>query len=134
MNTKTRPCVRAAIAAAVLGVVSIGAFAQSRDRDPSWQAPSEVRDRVNPLASHPEAAAGGAKLFHQRCATCHGEDARGTAKGPNLTSPDVLAETDGELYWKITTGNTREGMPSFSFVPEPQRWQLVLHLRSDHRR
>jgi hypothetical protein len=42
----------------------------------------------------------------------------------------VQAQTDGQLYWKINTGNTRAGMPAFSFLPELQRWQLVLQLRA----
>lgn len=31
---------------------------------------------------------------------------------------------------KITSGNTHGGMPSFSFLPKAQRWQLVMHLRA----
>jgi hypothetical protein len=34
------------------------------------------------------------------------------------------------LFWKITNGNTDRGMPSFSKLPELQRWQLVLYLRT----
>ena len=44
-------------------------------------------------------------------------------------SADVQVQTDGALFWKISSGNTRAGMPTFSFLPEPQRWQLVLYLR-----
>jgi hypothetical protein len=40
----------------------------------------------------------------------------------------VQEQSDGVLFWKITTGNTRRGMPTFSFLPESQRWQLVLHI------
>ena len=36
---------------------------------------------------------------------------------------------DGTLFWKITNGNAPKGMPSFSRLPELQRWQLVLFLR-----
>lgn len=36
---------------------------------------------------------------------------------------------DGALFWKISSGNAHEGMPAFSFLPELQRWQLVLQLR-----
>jgi len=42
----------------------------------------------------------------------------------------VQVQSDGALYWKITGGNTRGGMPTFSFLPELQRWQLVMHLRT----
>jgi mono/diheme cytochrome c family protein len=116
---------------AVLALVSAIAFAiQVRERDAAWAAPSEAALKVNPLATRPDAVAGGRKLFHQRCSTCHGKDGRGSAKAPDLTQADVQAQTDGALFWKISSGNSHQGMPSFSFLPEPERWQLVLHIRA----
>lgn len=107
------------------------AFAlQARDRDTTWVAPSQDALKVNPLAIRPEAAAGGRKLFHRHCSNCHGEGARGSTKAPDLTQDVVQAQTDGALFWKIGSGNSRQGMPGFSFLPAPQRWQLVLHLRA----
>ena len=100
-----------------------------RDRDLSWLAPAKEASKVNPLSNRTDAAAGGGKLFQQRCSTCHGEDGRGTTKAPDLTQPDVQAQSDGALFWRISGGNSREGMPAFSFLPAPQRWQLVLRLR-----
>jgi len=41
----------------------------------------------------------------------------------------VQPQTDGALFWKISSGDARAGMPSFSYSPAPERWQLVLHLR-----
>jgi mono/diheme cytochrome c family protein len=105
-------------------------LAQVRERDAAWSAPPEAAAKVNPLLNRPDAAAGGAKLFQQRCATCHGEGGRGTSRAPDLSGPDVQLQTDGELYWKITTGNTHGGMPAFSFLPKLQRWQLVLQVRA----
>jgi mono/diheme cytochrome c family protein len=96
----------------------------------AWTAPEGQRGKVNPLAAGPEIAAGGKKLFHQRCSACHGEDLAGTTKGPDLTGHRVRGQSDGALFWKISSGNTRTGMPSFSFLPEAQRWQLVMHIRS----
>lgn len=116
---------------ALLGMVpTLAQDVRPHDRDPHWAAPAKDAGRSNPLANHLEAAAGGRKLFQQRCATCHGGDGRGSAKAPDLTQPDVQAQSDGALYWKIGTGNTHSGMPAFSFLPEPRRWQLVLHLRA----
>ncbi len=88
------------------------------------------RREGEPLLNRPDAAAGGAKLFQQRCATCHGDEGRGTSKAPLLRGPDIRAQTDGQLYWKISTGKTHASMPTFSFLPEVQRWQLVLHVRA----
>jgi len=101
-----------------------------RERDANWVAPARQNSRANPLANRPDAVAGGRKLFHQRCTNCHGEDGRGTTYGPDLTTAAVQAQSDGALFWKISSGDTRTGMPGFSFLPELQRWQLVLHVRS----
>lgn len=103
--------------------------AQTRPRDSAWVAPQEASATSNPLASRPQLSAGGRKLFAQRCSECHGENGRGSDRAPDLLSTDVQAQPDGALFWKISSGSTRAGMPAFSFLPEPQRWQLVLYLR-----
>lgn len=103
---------------------------QVRERDPAWVAPAVEASKVNPLGGRADAVAGGRKVFHQRCATCHGEDGRGGTKAPDLIRPDAQAQTDGALFWKISGGDSHRGMPGFSFLPEAQRWQLVLHLRA----
>ena len=96
----------------------------------SWIVPQEVNGRTNPLPNRPEVVAGGQKLFGQRCAVCHAKDGTGTNRGPNLTIQRVQDQTDGALFWKMSSGNTRTGMPTFSFLPEPQRWQLVMQIRA----
>jgi mono/diheme cytochrome c family protein len=101
-----------------------------RERDPEWTASSKDAARSNPLSHQPNVVAGGQKLYRQRCNACHGDSGQGTRRAPNLVAADVQAQTDGTLFWKITSGNTHSGMPSFSFLPEAQRWQLVLHLRN----
>jgi mono/diheme cytochrome c family protein len=117
--------VSASLYAIVLAVLLGGAAA----RDTAWTAPPDASARANPLAARPALAAGGRKVFAQKCTECHGADARGSDRAPDLTASDVQAQSDGALFWKISTGNTRAGMPSFNFLPEPQRWQLVLALR-----
>jgi mono/diheme cytochrome c family protein len=100
-------------------------------QDPGWRAPAEAAARANPLAKHPEAAAGGEKLFKRNCVECHGEKGTGIEKkrAADLQLTMVQQQSDGTLFWKITNGNTGRGMPSFSRLPELQRWQLVLYLR-----
>ena len=124
---------RVAFAVFALGTVLIAlgpVAAQVRELNPDWTAPTKEAARTNPLASRHETARGGAKLFRQRCVSCHGDDGNGTDRGPDLSASDVRAQSDGALFWKITSGNTRSGMPAFSFLPELQRWQLVMHLRT----
>jgi mono/diheme cytochrome c family protein len=99
-------------------------------QDPTWRAPAEVVEKKNPLAERPELAAGGKKLFTRNCVECHGKSGEGLKKAADLQLPMVQGQSDGELFWKITNGNADRGMPSFSRLPELQRWQIVLHLRT----
>lgn len=103
---------------------------QVRERDGTWAAPPAAVSKPNPLAGRQDVQDGGRKVFRERCASCHGDDGRGTAKAPDLTQSAVQTQSDGALFWKISSGNTHRGMPTFSFLPEPQRWQLVLTVRS----
>src|SRR5437868_2106192 len=104
----------------------------SYEPDTGWQAPTDAAARVNPLARKPAAAAGGKKLFLRECAECHREDGSGLIRkhSADLQLSVVQAQSDGTLFWKITNGNPDRGMPSFSRLPEMQRWQLVLFLRT----
>ena len=116
---------------AVFALTALLAYGgQVRDRDATWLAPAEEASRSNPLAARADVLAGGRKLFHQRCATCHGDDGGGTTKAPDLTQPGVQSQSDGALFWKISGGRSRHGMPAFSFLPAPQRWQLVLQIKT----
>lgn len=101
-------------------------------QDATWHPPAAAIARENPLASRPELAAGGRKLFQKNCAECHGSNGSGmeTKHSADLQLPVVQQQTDGTLFWKITNGNARKGMPSFSKLPEQQRWQLVLYIRT----
>jgi len=101
-------------------------------QDPNWRAPSEAAARPNPLASKPQAAAGGRKLFIRNCVECHGSDGAGIEEkhAADLQLPMVQSQSDGTFFWKITNGNSRRGMPSFSKLPELQRWQIVLYIRT----
>jgi mono/diheme cytochrome c family protein len=100
--------------------------------DPTWQAPAEEAAKTNPLPDKSEAAAGGRKLFLRDCANCHGQDAHGTedTEAPDLHLPAVQKQSDGALFWKISNGNVKHGMPAFSRTPEASRWQIVSYLRT----
>jgi len=94
------------------------------------KAPEKVRNRSNPLENDPDAIAAGRLLFADHCAECHGTNAEGGKKGPNLRASEVQDTTPGTLFWVLTNGVVRKGMPVWSRLPEPQRWALVRYLKS----
>ncbi|HWE87475.1 MAG TPA: cytochrome c [Terracidiphilus sp.] len=92
--------------------------------------PSRDHVRQNPFAGQPDAAAAGALLYRDHCAQCHQVDARGDRKRPSLRTPQVRAASDGDLEWFLRQGDLRHGMPSWSSLPQGQRWQIIAYLRS----
>jgi mono/diheme cytochrome c family protein len=94
------------------------------------KAPKKAVARRNPMERDPEAVAAGANLFDQHCAECHGARAEGGRKGPSLLAPQVQQATPGTIFWILTNGVVRRGMPVWSKLPEPQRWQLVSYIKS----
>jgi len=117
----------------VLASLSVAiALAQERayTPDPAWVPPPEALTHKNPLAGNTAVVGGGRKLYLRNCAECHGEQGLGRRNAPNLRLPVVQEQSDGALFWKITNGNSGRDMPAWSRLPEAQRWQLVLFLRT----
>jgi mono/diheme cytochrome c family protein len=94
------------------------------------KAPRIAAARRNPLENDPDAVAAGANLFDQHCAECHGAMADGGRKGPSLRAEQVQQASPGTVFWILTNGVVRRGMPVWSKLPEPQRWQLVSYIKS----
>ncbi|MGD0790572.1 MAG: c-type cytochrome [Terriglobales bacterium] len=94
------------------------------------EAPEKARERKNPFEGDTQAVAAGGKLFEQHCADCHGRKAAGAKKGPSLLREEVQQATPGTLFWILTNGVVRRGMPVWSKLPEQQRWQIVTFLQS----
>jgi mono/diheme cytochrome c family protein len=115
--------------------VPLPASSAAADRD-KWsydeleKAPEKARARLNPLEKNPKALPAGRILFEDHCAECHGPSAEGSKKAPSLRAPQVQSATPGTLFWVLTNGVVRRGMPVWSRLPEPQRWQLVRYLKS----
>jgi mono/diheme cytochrome c family protein len=84
----------------------------------------------HPLENDLEAVAAGKKLFLRHCAECHGNTAGGRNKAPNLRAEEVQHATAGTLFWILTNGVVRRGMPVWSKLPEPERWQIVTFIKS----
>lgn len=130
--------IAACVATVMLSVLTV---AQQKSADGSGNAiyeelskvPAKAASRTNPLEKDPDAVPAGAKLFSQHCAECHGDNAeggKGKKAGPSLRAPEIQQSTPGALFWLLTNGVVRRGMPVWSKLPEPQRWQLVSYIKS----
>lgn len=83
------------------------------------------------------AAARGATVFGQVCATCHGLDGlgktpvtqRGTPPPPSLLDERIQEMSDGHLYRIITAGQGNMA-PHANQVARDDRWMVIRHLRS----
>jgi mono/diheme cytochrome c family protein len=103
---------------------------QKWNYDELMNAPEKARAKQNLLESDPDAVRAGGKLFERHCAECHGKKAEGGRRGPSLLREEVQKATPGTLFWVLTNGVMWHGMPVWSKLPEPQRWQLVTFLKS----
>ncbi len=122
--------------AAVLCFVAIGAALAAEKHDAGRlrseleKAPAKATAQNNPFAGQPSAIAAGAKLFERYCSECHSEAGKGRHRGPNLMTPEVQGAPAGAIAWYLKNGNLGSGMPSWSRLPEQQRWQIVAYLKS----
>ena len=93
--------------------------------------PAKDHARANPLAGSPDSVSAGELIYRDHCLQCHKENAAGDGhKKPALRSPRMRSATDGDIEWFLRQGDLGHGMPSWSNLPQPQRWQLVTYLRS----
>ena len=85
--------------------------------------------RENPMALDPDSAAAGKRLFERHCARCHGTQGKPSERGPSLDRREVREAAPGALFWVLKNGGGK--MPSWSELPEPQRWQLISYLQAE---
>lgn len=131
MNTWTRWAVPAGVLALLVALTAVAATEPKKGPAVRLsQAPPAARRVRNPYAGNEKAAVAGRKLFRQHCAQCHGRDGRGIGHAANLHSPVVQDAPAGTLLWALRNGRIRNGMPSWSQLPEQQLWQMVTFVKT----
>jgi putative heme-binding domain-containing protein len=85
----------------------------------------------NPFEGNPDAILAGMGGFRQRCADCHGTDARGV-RGPDITQIWSSGRTDQGLFKTIRSGVSGTEMPAFPAPRTSDReiWQMLAYLRT----
>ena len=124
-------------ALAVLMLAYPAGQAQADSMSGKWLSPAPSAAKKNPITSTPESIVAGQKIYSKTCVMCHGKS--GDADGPavielnihpaKLSDPHLATESDGSLFWKITTG--KKPMPAYGKrLSETDRWNLVNYVRT----
>jgi mono/diheme cytochrome c family protein len=122
------------LASAMIALLASRSF--SADTANEWKAPPDAAAKQNPVVPDEKSNAAGKRLYVKNCQACHG--VAGHGDGPaayankprprDLSEPQIASQTDGEFFWKITTG--KKPMPGYEQkLTEEQRWQVVNYLR-----
>ncbi|MGH9342886.1 MAG: PQQ-dependent sugar dehydrogenase [Terriglobia bacterium] len=114
----------AIICAALFATLALKAQAQS-----FHNSPASVAGLNNPYTG-PQNAEAGHGLYQQKCAGCHGQDAKGMGNVPALASGATQSAMPGQIFWFVTHGDPANAMPSWAILPAQQRWQIVAFLKS----
>jgi len=86
---------------------------------------------TNPFHGDSAAVLAGMGQFRQRCADCHGMDARGV-RAPDLTQVWSSGRTDRGLFNTVRNGVSNTEMPAFTAPRTSDRdvWQILAYLRT----
>ena len=93
---------------------------------------AQPRPTKNPLEGNAQAVANGGAMFRNRCAGCHGPDARGFL-GPDLTGVWETGSTDDRLFSIVrlgVPGTEMPGAPDVQRVPDRDIWQVLAYLKT----
>ena len=93
-------------------------------------APDSAKALRDPVEGQPQAMEAGRRLYARNCLSCHGKNGQGSGNVPSLADAKLDSVPAGEVFWFITKGSKKNGMPSWAFLPEQQRWQIVTFVRS----
>ena len=122
------------LVAAISFSLLIIAFTMPQEK---WVVPDDYKNMENEFAGEDEDGIG-EELYGQHCKSCHGKEGYGDGSKAkeletemrDLTSEEVQAQKDGELFYKSFVG--RDEMPNFEkkIRDDEDRWMVVNYLRA----
>src|SRR5690349_8832689 len=119
-----------------LAMLLIAAVAVADNPD-DWPVPARAARKKNPIPADDKSIAAGKTVYTAQCLSCHGNAGKGDGpaskdlnpKPHDLGAPNVRAQTDGALFWKLTEG--KKPMPSFDkLISEDERWHVINYVRT----
>jgi glucose/arabinose dehydrogenase len=105
------------------------ATAQAVDKN-FHDAPDSAKAMKDPYEGQQEAIDAGKTLYARNCLACHGKAGKGTGNVPSLVDGKLKGVPSGEVFWFVTQGDKDNGMPSWAFLPEEKRWQIVTYVEA----
>jgi mono/diheme cytochrome c family protein len=112
-------------------------FSSDAGKGNEWKAPERAAKKKNPISADESSIAAGKVVYIKECLSCHGATGKGNGpaakdleKSPgDLSNPKMWDQTDGAIFWKITTG--RKPMASYEkLLTEEQRWNVINYTRT----
>ena len=140
MTRQSAPRLSVVVVLTVLLGLALVALSEEQSKE-KWTAPATEAHKKNPVGATESSLAAGQKIYLKRCVGCHGK--AGNGDGPDaadlgihpakLSDPTIRAETDGELFWKVTVG--KKPMPNYGTRLSPtDRWSVINYVRTLARR
>lgn len=110
----------------------LGAEAQSSEA----KIPKSADNLVNPFAGDESVIRKGYKIYNKVCWVCHGDAGKGdgpsvptlNTKPANVSDPEIIALSDGALFWWISNGGN-DMQPFKGVLSEEEIWMVVNFLR-----
>lgn len=117
----------------IIGIVFL--FNTAVRSQESWIAPEEARQNKNPIIINASIFEEGEMVYDKNCKSCHGIPGENNPLKmeplpPDLSTEEVIKQTDGEIFYKITTG--KGAMPAFaeSLISEDKKWSLIHYIKN----
>ena len=111
----------------LLSLLSFSLYAADKN---FHDAPDSAKAQKNPYEGQQSAVDAGKTLYARNCLACHGKTGQGTGNVPSLVDGKLKSVAPGEVFWFVTKGDTDNGMPSWAFLPEEKRWQIVNYVQA----
>jgi mono/diheme cytochrome c family protein len=137
MNNSTPRYTFQCIIASIVCVALMSSTKINPKQSNPWVAPSSANAMINPFKGNEKATMDGKKIYVQYCVVCHGDKGKGDGiaaaglnpKPADHTSDKIQCQSDGAIFWKMTTG--RSPMASYEkSLTVDQRWELVNYIRT----
>ncbi len=119
----------------VIGTLVLISFKSGYKQQEPWKAPASADTIKSPFPFSPQVIREGEKLYNLLCVNCHGQNGLGDGQPgrykiepANFHKKVVTDQTDGAMFWKLSTG--KGIMPAYgAALTEEKRWQLIAYIR-----